>query len=306
MQKYFWYLAVAMLAILGEVEITSMSQESQTVDESVHLVAGYSFLKTGAYWIAPEHPPLVRTFCALPLLLLKPELAVNDETYRNRLPGHFGKKFLYANRISADTMLFAARAMTVILTLLLGFAVALWCKKQFGPTVALLALLLFCLDPNITAHGRYVTTDMGVTLFFFLACVNWTAYLLTFRRRDLLLSGLTLGLALASKFSAIWLLPLFLILYAIRSLQRSAFSLRSCVTSFVILGGVAFTVLYATYAFETRPLISAKASIDPELSLAGKLKAKGDRAIGVAASAADAPSRRRRVKDLECAIMFLP
>ena len=270
-----------------------MSQESQTVDESVHLVAGYSFLKTGAYWIAPEHPPLIRTFCALPLLWLKPDLAINDETYRNRLPGHFGKKFLYANRISADTMLFAARTMTVILTLLLGLAVATWCRKQFGPTIALLALLLFCLDPNITAHGRYITTDMGMTLFFFLACVTWTTYLLTSRRRDLLLSGLTLGLALASKFSAIWLLPLFLILYAIRSWQRSVFSLKSCLTSFVILGGVAFATIYATYAFETRPLISAKASIDPNLSLAGKLKAKGERAEGLATELEKHPALAR-------------
>ena len=281
MQKYFWPFTVLLLVVLGAVELTSMSRETQTVDESVHLAAGYSFLKTGVYWIAPEHPPLIRAFCALPLLALDPQLAVEDETYRNRLPGHFGKKFLYSNRISADTMLFAARTMTVVLTLLLGLAVALWCRKQFGAAVGLLALFLFCFDPNITAHGRYVTTDMGVTLFFFLACAAWSAYLMTFRTRHLLISGVILGLALASKFSAIWLLPLFVILYAVRCWQQSAFSLSSCSKSFTILAAVAFITVYSSYAFETRPLISARTSVNAEVSLADKIKVKGKGAQGL-------------------------
>lgn len=281
MQRFFWPLTVLLLIVLGAVEITSMCRESQTIDESVHLAAGYSFLKTGVYWIAPEHPPLIRAFCALPLLALNPQLAVDDETYRNRLPGHFGKKFLYSNRVPADTMLFATRAMTVVLTLLLGLAIAFWCKKQFGAAIALLALLLFCFDPNITAHGRYVTTDIGVTLFFFLSCIAWSAYLMTSRMRDLLVSGLVLGLALASKFSAVWLLPLFIILYAVRCWQQGAFPLRAGIQSFAILAALAFVAVYATYAFETRPLISARTSVNAGLSLADKIKAKGEGAAGI-------------------------
>jgi hypothetical protein len=41
---------------------------SPTYDETVHLVAGYSYLITHDYRLNPEHPPLVKMIAALPLL----------------------------------------------------------------------------------------------------------------------------------------------------------------------------------------------------------------------------------------------
>jgi hypothetical protein len=42
---------------------------SQTVDEAAHLVADYSYLVTGDFRLDSEHPPLLKAFQALPLLL---------------------------------------------------------------------------------------------------------------------------------------------------------------------------------------------------------------------------------------------
>ena len=124
--------------------------------------------------------------------------------------------FFTTNRPDADTMLFAARSATMLLTLLLGVAIAWWGKRRYGATAAFIALVFFVFDPNILAHGRYVTTDTIATLFIFLGVVTWEMWLGSRRHRDLLLAGVVLGLALTSKFSAFILLPMYVALYAVR------------------------------------------------------------------------------------------
>src|SRR5207302_1320485 len=85
----------------------------------------------------------------------------------------FGAQFLYANKLSAGRILFPARLVTIGLTLLLGISIAWWTRRHFGAFSALLSLMLFAFDPNIIAHGRYVTTDLIVSLMTLLACVLW-------------------------------------------------------------------------------------------------------------------------------------
>ena len=43
---------------------------SATFDETTHLPAGYSYLKTGDCRLNPQHPPLIKLLCAAPLLFL--------------------------------------------------------------------------------------------------------------------------------------------------------------------------------------------------------------------------------------------
>src|SRR5262245_21639838 len=42
---------------------------SQSHDEGVHLVAGYSYLATHEFRLNPEHPPLLKELAALPIYL---------------------------------------------------------------------------------------------------------------------------------------------------------------------------------------------------------------------------------------------
>jgi hypothetical protein len=42
---------------------------AQTIDEAVHLAAGYSYLATGDFRLDSEHPPLIKELQAWPLLL---------------------------------------------------------------------------------------------------------------------------------------------------------------------------------------------------------------------------------------------
>ncbi len=48
-------------------------------------------------------------------------------------------------------------------------------RRRFGPAAALAALVLFAFDPNFTAHGRYVTNDVLVSLTMFAIMVSGVA-----------------------------------------------------------------------------------------------------------------------------------
>src|SRR5262249_10961070 len=155
--RAFWPAILAMLAAMTAAMIASMRQESQIYDEATHLAAGYSYLTTGDYRLNPEHPPLSKVLAALPLLFLKPHLPWEEASWQSANGGYFGAIFLYLNRVDAEKMLHAARAVTIACTFALGLLLAAWTRKHFGPAAALLAVALYALDPNITAHGRYVT-----------------------------------------------------------------------------------------------------------------------------------------------------
>ncbi len=219
-RHWFWPAAGAMLAVMAGVQVSSIRLESQTFDEAMHLAAGYSYWKTGDFRMNPEHPPLFKLLCALPLLKLKPALPVDTAAWREKDQLDFGSLFLYSNRVDQDTMLFWGRLVTIALTVLLGVLLAAWTRARFGAGAALAALFLFAFDPNLIAHGRYVTNDLMAALCIFAAVVAWVKYLESGRWRDCGLAGAALGLALLSKFSALFLAPVFAVLWLFRWWQQ--------------------------------------------------------------------------------------
>jgi hypothetical protein len=216
----FWPAVALILAIVGSLEVRSARGETQTWDEGIHISAGYSYLKLGDYSWNVEHPPLVKIASALPLALmgLSAERYEPDGKLKDQV--RYGIDFLYKNRRDADSILFAARSANILLTLLFAAAVAWWTRRRYGPLAGVAAAALCAFDPNLMAHGRYVTTDFPVTVFFFFACVLWVEYLEAASPRRLLAAAGTIGLALITKFSAVLLLPPLVILYAACWIRR--------------------------------------------------------------------------------------
>jgi hypothetical protein len=237
----FWPAVAAILAIVGTLEVRSARGETQTWDEGIHIVAGYSYLKLGDYSWNVEHPPLVKMVSALALTLmgLTAEPYAPDGKRKDQV--HYGIDFLYKNRRHADSILLAARSANILLTLLFGCAVAWWTRRRWGPAAGVAAAALCAFDPNLMAHGRYVTTDFPVTVFFFFACVLWVEYLEEASPRRLLAAAAAIGLALITKFSAVLLAPPLVILYAACWIRRpKEFPVRRAA---VAAGTVAATVI---------------------------------------------------------------
>ena len=199
-----------LLLIFGLQLALTVRQESLTWDEGDHIFAGYMSWKTHDYGLNPEHPPLMKMLATVPLLglpLKVPELQnrfFKEEAYMS------GKAMLFGNapQYSAETLTFRVRMAAGIVAILLGLLVFLATQEMFGVTAAFVALVLLTFEPNILAHGAFVTTDVGVSCFFFATVYAFYRYCKQPSWRRLAVTGLAAGLALSSKHSAVLLLPM--------------------------------------------------------------------------------------------------
>jgi 4-amino-4-deoxy-L-arabinose transferase-like glycosyltransferase len=194
-------------------------------------------------------------------LLLHLKLPLDHPSWASEDAVEFGREFLYHNTTDADTILFAGRLMTIALTLVFAVGLALWTRREFGSGVALFALTFFAFDPNLIAHGRYVTSDLIEAVFFFAATITWYEYLRNGRTSWLILSGIVLGLAVASKFSGLLLLPVFAILYLINRRQGGRRPLLSLLTVSLL----AYVTVAAVYAPEARSFLPGIRVLDHSL-----------------------------------------
>lgn len=202
-------LVFVLLAILFSQTIFSMKVKSPTYDEPSHLISGHLALSKRYFHLGAEHPPLIKSLAAFPLLFTDIPTPDTTEKLSRENWFLFGEKLLYQPENNVDQIVFLGRLPIVFLSALLGFYVFLWARNTYGEKSGLLALLLYVFSPNILAHSRLVTTDLGSTCFLFIASYHFRNYLVAPSTRKLLLAGFILGLALTSKFSALALFPIF-------------------------------------------------------------------------------------------------
>jgi Dolichyl-phosphate-mannose-protein mannosyltransferase len=247
-----------LLVLLGELTF-SVRQQSLSWDEGDHIFAGYMSWKKADFGINPEHPPMVKALAAIPLLPMhlkvpapKGLASFKDEAYFD------GRDFIFGNggEAEADRIIFRARMAAATLTLLLGLLVFLAAREMFGDAAALFALALVVFEPNMIAHGAYVTTDMGISCFIFASIYALYRYVKAPSVGRLIVLGLATGLALAAKHSAVLLLPFGLALMITEILwpspetgtNKRKVALR-LTGAFLAASAIAIAVLWAFYGF---------------------------------------------------------
>ncbi len=172
---------------------------SNTWDEPEHLAAGLELLDRGHYEYDTEHPPLARV-----LLALGPYLA-GAHSFGTPPPDgtQEGKDILYTDG-HYERYLLLARAGTLPFLALLLWAMWLWARRLFGSAaVALLAVLLLVSVPPILGHAALATLDVAAAATTLLALYALQVWLESTRLRDAVIFGLTAGIAVATKFSAV-------------------------------------------------------------------------------------------------------
>ncbi|MCH8149211.1 MAG: glycosyltransferase family 39 protein, partial [Planctomycetes bacterium] len=215
-------IAACLLLLLAVQAITSLTRKSVTTDEIMYITAGYYYLRTGEFDYNATHPPLMKIISALPLLALDPELPHVDSSPRNWSlikQWQYSRMFFYENRVDADRMLLYARLPVVLLAVLLGVYVFVWARDLYGDRAALFSLFLFSFSPNILAHARLATTDLGLAAFVFMSCFHLWRYVRRPNIWSVIFCGLFLGMAVASKGTAALLGPIF-VCYALVLLIR--------------------------------------------------------------------------------------
>jgi 4-amino-4-deoxy-L-arabinose transferase-like glycosyltransferase len=261
-------LAVAALFCIYAAEVTCSSRDlSATWDEPYHILAGYRYWRAGDYGINPEHPPLAKLVGALPLLFMPlkaPRVGRDDSKVTANVKG---RALVYRN--DADVLLLRARLAEALVGLLLITLLFEAGYQMFGAGTAWVATLLAIFEPNLLAHSTLVTTDFACACFYFAAV--YALWRVSEQPTLLRLAGCGVmsGLALASKHSAILLLPNLALLAGVeiagrvKTAKRDGAPLRpvlgceirTWLGRLAVIYGLAWLILWAFYGFryQARP-----------------------------------------------------
>ena len=214
--------AIFLLLLFVAQGIFFIRANSQTIDEAMHLAAGYSYLAKRDFRIEPQNPPLIKELLALPLFLAY-RLPFNPDPQQWRDADGFsiGQDLLYKSTIPADQMLAWSRLPNLLFGVLLVALTGWWAYRLWGNRAALLAMALAALEPNLVAHSSLVTTDIGVTLFIFLTVYLFWEYVNRPRWTFLVGTGISTGMALVAKYSAVLLIPIIALIVAASLLRGS-------------------------------------------------------------------------------------
>jgi len=199
--------AVALiLLVYSAVMVASMVRQSPTLDEGNHY--GYGLM------VSRMHTDLGPHDSKMPFSVV------------NTIPHYLSlgvARIPWVRQVAPCLdSLNAARFVTICFTVLMAWCVFRWSRALYGTRGAFLSLLLAVLDPNIMAHGSLVTTDLFVSLMVVVALHRYWVFLNVPSIRNALWSAATLGLAQLSKYTAVYLYPLFLVLLLLHSWRRRA------------------------------------------------------------------------------------
>ncbi len=211
--RYSHYAAIILIAIFVVISASSVWQKSTTWDEPFHLTIGVTQLQTGDPRLNSDHPPLARLIAAIPTLFMSLDSVVDN----------MGVAWEQADLINApnaffgtieDRALWPARLIMLSFSVLLGALLYFWGLELFGPVRALLPLTLLVFCPPILANAPIVATDMPATSLMFASIYSWWRYLQAPNLKRLAWVCLSVGAAFTAKFTAILLVPLFIVLGA--------------------------------------------------------------------------------------------
>jgi len=260
-----------LLAAFAAQAVTSLRVKVVTVDEITYIATGYHHLETGSFRMNRTNPPLLKVLSAAPLRLLGLELPPVDgdpATWSEVPTWRYARSFLYDNRVAPERILLWARLPMVGLGLLLGVFVHRWAARVYGARAALLALFLYALSPNVLAHTRLATQDLGLAAFTFIGAYAFWEHARTAGLGSLLLAGLAFAAAFLSKTTALFLVPVVVAALVVPALlgrapgcferlpggrpvrDGRAGRLQSVAASGAALVAVAVVGLNAGYAFE--------------------------------------------------------
>ena len=247
------FLAVVLLMLSYGLALTSAVQKSPTMDEQNHIARGAAYLGTGDPRLSVEHPPLVNALSALPAHLLLDLHLPLDQWWEAAEWYHFAENFLWEVNEHPDRIVFLARLPIIGIGMLLAAVAFRWASERFGAWGGALAMAFISLDPNILAHQRLSTTDVGGTFFVFLAAYAFWRRLRRPSFVNMLFVGAALGLAFAAKLSALIFGPILAVTWLLAGFlgrRESPFPFWRRVAVLSGLAVVSMLVIWASYGFQ--------------------------------------------------------
>ncbi len=246
-------IAVALALVFFALGLRGMREKSLTFDEPTFIGAGYRELVHQDSRLNPTHPPLMQRLEALPLLFLDlNESSAPASTWlRSVNPTiRYGQLLIFESGNDPRAIARCARLPVLLLGAALVLAVYFWGRRLLGAGPALLAAALTAVSPNLLAHAKVATADMGCTALMFMSV--WTLWrgFEHDRVRDWIVCGMITGLALLSKFTALLLGPVYIVLAIVWGWGRGRAGLVRVARAYAILGGATLMVIAGAYDFD--------------------------------------------------------
>jgi len=222
-----WPAAAAVLFAFWLGLLASLLGTSQTLDEGVHVTAGYTFWRHNDYRLNPENGNLPQRVAALPLLFRQDNFVpAESELWRTSDKWGLTWQWFYQLGNNTEAMTLWGRASAGLLAVALGGLVWAWSRQLFGPLGGMLSLLLYVFNPSILANGALMTSDTASALFFLAATWAWWRMLQRFTVARVLASAFLMAALFLSKMSAPLIVPVVFALTVIRLVRATPLSAR--------------------------------------------------------------------------------
>jgi hypothetical protein len=245
---------VAALILLHIVAVVGANLSTgPTADEFAHLVSGVAYWEIGRTDLYSVNPPLAKILAAVPIVLSAPNLDWQNlpADTTGRPEWLVGDDFVGVNgRERSLRFLTIARCVMLGFTVLGAAACFGWATELFGSKAGLIAVALWCVSPNIIAYAAILTMDVPAAATIVLASWCFWRWLRDPTASRALVTGITLGIAELTKFSAI-VLPFCFCAAYVGSLSERGLSrnrrFRSELIQLSVIFIVAGTLLNAGY-----------------------------------------------------------
>ena len=277
-------IIVALLGQMAFAMLASARDDAPTYDEPSHLGGAVAYVELGDLRWSPEHPPLAKLLMGIGLRKGPGiEMPREGPEFATFFDFELGRHLLFGENQSPRHVIWWARLPMIALALGWALVVFGFARDVFGTPAALLSLALATLCPNLIAHGRLATTDVTVAGFTILAC--WFLWRAAHRSAYWFLpAGIAVGMALASKYTALFLLPALLLVAAYAASQAYEIPFPFVKAGRRALAMIAWPAAVLAVAFFS--LWAVYLSIDPSLSYDRPPRAT-DKEQGILVASAD-------------------
>lgn len=247
-------LPLAFALIFISLAIGAIQNKSATTDEKFHLTRGLMLIETGDFRINQHHPILFNLISAIPARfnddLVMPETEVNknwDEAKKDELS--FELIELNGGVIKfSEHILMNSRYLMITISGLFIAIYYLIVKRYFGIVPAIFSSLLLMISPTYIAHGSLVTTDVPSAITIFITTFILVQFIKDPSNKKIyLLLVLSLTVSLLTKYTAVTLLPIWLIFLAYAFIKSQKLSLKSVIKGFTKAGGTILITLFIIF-----------------------------------------------------------
>jgi hypothetical protein len=222
-------LCAALLVMYAAIGWSAVRTKSATFDEPVSAVGAWTNLRRFDYRTDFEHPPLWKYLAAFPngpdALSAADTPAAAEQWQRmiedpNAKWGFTGAALYGSTGVESHAFVMRSRAVMLAIAAASGALAAWWAWQLGGRIAAVVAALLFALDPNFLAHGPLVKNDAAMALMTLaVACAAWRVG----RRAtpaNVAALALLCAASLVVKFTALLLGPAVAVALVARALMR--------------------------------------------------------------------------------------